>query len=498
MSQRKSSVSSKFDQRRSAGRLDRETEKDNQKLIQTCGYRRLPIQKMCKTNLGLLKANLFNMADSPNVKSNKSVPNAEVLTNMKRVSSYLVRASLVAIVLFRTNGAAAHDWPQWRGPDRTDVSRETGLLKQWPEGGPKRVWLYQNAGSGYSGPSIVGDKLFIMGTRDQNEILAALDSGTGKELWTANVGPLFAETRGNGPRGTPTVDGSRVYAMGGRGDLICADLTDGRVIWRQSMRSLGGRTPTWGYTESVLVDGNQVVCTPGGSSGAIAALDKATGKPVWQSEQFTEAAHYASIIVAEPNGVRQYIQLTASYVAGVSAKHGKLLWKSSFPGQTAVIPTPIFRDDCVYVTAGYGAGSKLVRIAPDNQATDVYENKVMKNHHGGVVLVGDYLYGHSEGSGWLCQNFKTGEEVWRERNKLGKGAVSCADGMLYCLDEANGTVALVEASPNGWQEHGRFKLDPQTKIRSPQGRIWTHPVISNGRLYLRDQDLIYCYDVKGG
>jgi len=186
------------------------------------------------------------------------------------------------------------------------------------------------------------------------------------------------------------------------------------------------------------------------------------------------------------------------HVVGIAAKDGKQLWSSDWPGKTAVIPTPIYHDSHVYVTAGYGAGCKLVKIEPGNKATTVYENKVMKNHHGGVILVGDHLYGHSDGSGWVCQDFKTGNEVWSERSKLGKGAIACADGMLYCLDEGSGTVALIEASPKGWSEHGRFKLEPQTKIRSPQGRIWTHPVISNGKLYLRDQDLIYCYDIKGG
>jgi len=399
---------------------------------------------------------------------------------------------------FLTSGLAnyANDWPQWRGPDRTDVSKETGLLKQWPAEGPKRVWLFKNAGNGYSGPAIVAGKLFTMGTRDDSEILLALDADTGKELWTAKIGSVLNNNWGDGPRGTPTVNEDRVYAMGGRGDLVCATVADGKVIWQQSMRDLGGKTPGWGYTESVLVDGDQVVCTPGGSKGAIAALDKMTGKLRWQSKDFTDGAHYASIIVGEPNASKQYIQLTMQHVAGVSPKDGKLLWETSFPGRTAVIPTPIYHDGCVYVTAGYSAGCKLVKIGPGNEVTTVYENKVMKNHHGGVILVGDHLYGHAD-PGWTCQDFKTGEEVWNHRG-FGKGAIAYADGMLYCLEESSGTVALVEASPKGWQEHGRFKLDPQTTIRSPSGRIWTHPVICNGKLYLRDQDLIFCFDVKKG
>jgi len=392
--------------------------------------------------------------------------------------------------------AAGFDWPQWRGPDRTDVSRETGLLKSWPASGPKRVWLYENAGEGYSGPAIVAGKLFIMGTRDESECLLAVDVNSGKELWVARIGSVFKESRGDGPRGTPTVDGERVYAMSGRGELACVNVADGKVLWEQDMTDLGGRIPHWGYTESVLVDGDKVVCTPGGSKGALAAFEKKTGQRLWQSADFTDPAHYASMIAADIDGTHQYIQLTERAVVGIAAKDGKLLWKSNFPGRTAVVPTPIYKDNHVYVTAGYGAGCKLVKVGPGNQASDVYENKVMKNHHGGVVLAGDHLYGYSDGSGWLCQNFKTGQEVWSERRALGKGGISCADGMLYCVAEDSGTVVLIEASPKGWQERGRFKLDPQTKIRPSQGRIWTHPVISNGRLYLRDQDLIYCYDVK--
>ncbi|PYJ56374.1 MAG: polyvinylalcohol dehydrogenase [Verrucomicrobia bacterium] len=417
---------------------------------------------------------------------------------MKRYISSSVPVFAFAFGLLGSSWAGSFDWPQWRGPDRADVSKESGLLKEWPAGGPKRVWLFKNAGNGYSGPAIVNGKLFTMGTRDGAEILIALNANTGEELWTAPIGPMVKFDRGGGPRGTPTVDGDHIYALGGQGNLICAAVADGKAVWRVAMADLGGKTPNWGYAESVLVDADKVVCTPGGDKGAIAALDKTTGKVVWQSKEFTDPAHYASIIVAEHSGTREYIQLTPQHVVGVSATDGSVLWKSAFPGRVAVIPTPIFHDGCVYVTAGYGAGSKLVKLGADNQVSDVYENKEMKNHHGGVVLVGDDLYGYSDGVGWLCQDFKTGKEVWSEKKALGKGALGCADGMLYCLEEDSGTVVLAEASPKGWKAHGRFKLDPQSKIRDPQGRIWTHPVISNGKLYLRDQDIIYCYDVKKG
>ncbi len=390
----------------------------------------------------------------------------------------------------------AADWPQFRGADRTDISPETGLLKQWPAEGPKQVWLYKEAGKGYSGFSVVNGWLFTLGTRDEKEVLLALKADTGKEIWATPLAEILPNNWGDGPRGTPTVDADRVYALSGKGTLVCASVKDGKILWQKTMAELGGKTPGWGYTESPLVDGNLVACTPGGKQGAIAAFDKMTGVLAWQSTEFTDGAQYASLVPADINGVHQFVQLTQQSVVGVSAKDGKQLWRAEWPGKTAVIPTPIVKGNAVYVTSGYGVGCMEIKIGADNAVEKVFENKVMKNHHGGVILVGDKLYGHSDGPGWTCQDFATGNEVWASKN-LGKGAVGCADGMLYCLEETSGAVALIEASPKGWNEHGRFKLDPQTTIRSAQGRIWTHPVISNGKLYLRDQDLIYCYDVKG-
>lgn len=402
----------------------------------------------------------------------------------------------LSVAVLAAQALNAGDWPQWRGPDRTDVSKETGLLKQWPANGPKQVWLNKDGGLGYAGFSVVSGKLFTMGSRGDNEFLIALDANTGKQLWSTEMGLLLKNGWGDGPRGTPTVDGDRVYALSGRGDLVCAQVKDGKVLWKHGMSEFGGKVPSWGYAESPLVDGNQVVCTPGGNQGAMVALDKTTGKLIWQTKEFTDGAQYSSIIAVDHNGSRQYIQLTMQHFAGVSAKDGKLLWQVDWPGRTAVIPTPIFRDGHVYVSSGYNVGCKLVKIGPGNQVTPVYQNDTIVNHHGGVILVGDYLYGYSDKGGWTCQNFKTGEAVWTEKAKLTKGAVACADGMLYCLEEKSGTVVLIEASPKGWQEHGRFTLSPQTTQRNPKGKIWTHPVIANGKMYLRDQELIFCFDVK--
>ncbi|MBL9128331.1 MAG: PQQ-like beta-propeller repeat protein [Verrucomicrobiales bacterium] len=402
---------------------------------------------------------------------------------------------VVSCALAATTEAA--DWSQWRGPDRQDHSPDKGLLASWPEGGPKRLWLNENAGLGYAGYSIVAGRLYTLGLRGEQEFMLCIDANTGKELWATPAGSKYPNGWGDGPRATPTVDGDHVYAMGGQGTLVCAKTADGTVVWQESMTSdLGGKLADWGYTESVLIVDDLVICTPGGSKGTLAALRKTTGDVVWRTTDLKDNAQYSSPILVRHGGKTQVVQLVAQRVFGVDPADGKVLWQQPFPGRVAVIPTPIYHDGHVYVSAGYGVGCMLVKLEDNGGVSVVYENKVMKNHHGGVIRVGDHLYGYSDGPGWVCQNFKTGEEVWASKT-LGKGAIHFADGKFYCLDEGSGEVALVELSTKEWVEKGRFKLDPQTKQRNPQGRIWTHPVVIDGRLYLRDQELLYCYDVKG-
>jgi outer membrane protein assembly factor BamB len=412
-----------------------------------------------------------------------------------------------------------YEWPQWRGPDRTDVSRETGLLQQWPEGGsgPERLWVSWDVGIGYSGPAVVDGVLYTMGALPLSaagvgqqdgeqavsrakEYLIAMDAQTGQPIWTAEVGEVFENNWGNGPRSTPTVEGDFIYALGALGDLVCVEKRTGKVRWRKSFsEDFGGEVPQWGFCESVLIDGNRVICTPGGPEGAMAALDKQTGEVIWRSADFTDGAQYASIIAIENGGKRQYVQLTQEHLVGIDAENGELLWSIDWPGRVAVIPTPIFHDHSVYATSGYGAGCKRVLLDAENHAEQVYDKsdmKNMKNHHGGVILFEDHLYGYSDNVGWLCQDFATGKKIWAEKQELGKGAIAYADGRFYCIDENDGRVVLIDASPEGWRSRGDFVLAPQTELRKPAGRIWTHPVIVNGKLYLRDQELLHCYDVR--
>lgn len=417
---------------------------------------------------------------------------------MKRtLTAIALSLGWICVVSCSFQTAAAGDWPQWRGPERTGISNETGLLKQWPEDGPRKLWTFNDAGLGYSSFSVVGDRLLTIGSRDGTEQLICVDVNDGQQVWASDIGEQLNNAWGDGPRSTPTVDGNQVFALGGRGDLVCVSLEDGKQQWSINLKDFGGRTPNWGYCESVLVDGDKVVCTPGGSQGAMLAVERSTGKPVWQSQDFTERAHYSSIIVAEHGGVRQYIQLTAAKLVGIDSQDGSLIWSSDWHGRTAVIPTPVFHEGAVYITSGYNAGCKLVQLDANNKPTDVYENEVMTNHHGGVVLVDGHIYGYSNNRGFVCQNLESGEMVWNEKSKLKKGAVSYADGRFYCQEERDGTVLLIEATPDGWEERGRFQLEPQSEQRSSRGKIWTHPVIANGRLYVRDQEFISCYDIRG-
>ena len=403
---------------------------------------------------------------------------------------------LLLIGLLSQSLVAQSDWPQWRGPDRDDLSQETGLIKNWPVGGPHLGWLFDNCGVGYSGPAIVDGRLYVMGGRDGKAQLICLDTNDGREMWHTNLSNVLENNWGDGPRSTPTVDGDFIYTITANGQLTCVSKHNGKIIWSVSMTDLGGKVPFWGYSESPLIYKNMVVCTPGGSQGTFAALNKRTGKVIWRSAELTDEAHYSSLVVMEVSGKAVGVQLLQDNAVGFDLSNGKILWSEPWQGGYAVCPTPIVRGQEAYFCSGYGAGSMMLRINDDFTHEVIYKNKVMVNHHGGVILLGDHLYGFSDRKGWTCQDFATGEPIWKDKKSLGKGAIGYADGHFYCLSEDEGEVVLIEASTDGWQERGRFTLSPQTEIRKPKGRIWVHPVIVGGRLYLRDQDLVYCYDVS--
>ncbi len=408
----------------------------------------------------------------------------------------------------RPTSSARVSWPTWRGPDRDGNSSESGLLSKWPAGGPKVVWKAGNLGHGFSSLSIAHGCIFTMGDRDGGQFVIALDLDSGKELWSTRIGDEWEPGGYAGPRCTPTVDGNLVYVLGPHGDLVCLQAANGKEVWHRSMqKDFGGRMHSgWGYSESPLVDGNKLVCSPGGPKAGIVALDKKTGREIWRSAippfdgAGSPGAAYSSIVVSSGAGVRQYVQLMGQGVVGVDADSGKFLWGyGRIANRTANIPTPLVSGDYVFCSSGYGAGAALLKLSRAGggvQADEVYfiDGKDFQNHHGGMIMLGDYIYaghGHNKGAP-TCLEWKTGKTVWRHNRGPGTGssAVSFADGNLYFRFQ-DGVMALVGATPDKYQEKGTFTIPG---VEQPS---WSHPVIAGGKLYLREQDALYCYDVSG-
>jgi len=431
----------------------------------------------------------------------------------------IMQKSLVVVVLLFAAGGAtfAADWPQWRGPNRDGISQEKGLLQAWPEKGPNLLWKFEDAGLGFSSFAVVGDRLYTMGARKDETYVIALDAAKGKEVWSTKIGPIFSfngNQWGDGPRSAPTVDGDAVYALDGNGLLVCLQTSDGKERWRVDfVKELGGEMMSdWGFSESVLVDGDNVICTPGGKGGLLAALDKKTGKVKWRSKDAVLKAPYSSTVVAKIGGVRQYVQagyvdpIQGGVISGFADADGKQLWAGSlFKGaRDYIAPTPIVQENLVYMTCGDSSGCHLFDVKGD-MAKDLYSkknSKTVSNDHGGMVLVDGHIYGHAGTRGWVCQDFKTGDIKWFERFELpGKsGAITYADGCLYLFDE-DGVAALLKVNSEKFEPVGKFELGARSKLASGRqssvsSKNWTHPVIANGKLYLREQEFIFCYDVK--
>jgi outer membrane protein assembly factor BamB len=466
---------------------------------------------------------------------------------------------ITAIVVIATGSSLAVDWPQWRGQNRDGKSAEAGLLKEWPNDGPPLAWKIDKLGGGYSAPSIAAGQIFGMSNRGEDEVVWALSETDGKELWVTRLGPAVSQRASQGKEGpgcTPTVDGERLYVVGLGGNVACLQVKDGKIIWQISMtEEFDGSVPRWSYRESPLIDGDKVICTPGGEDAIIVALNKLTGETIWKSKLpdspsgESEApggfgggragpggapsgaergrgrprggrggsggrrggfggfgggagAAYSSIIAIDFAGQRQYVQLTGKTLTGIAASDGKFLWRYDKPANRMGIncATPIFHDGMVFASSAYGAGAGLVKLSKDANggvnAEEVYSISEMQNHHGGMILLDGYLYGASggnEGGALICLDFKTGKIMWDQRESAGrraKGSVALADGRLYYRME-NGNVVLIEPSPKQYIEHGRFEQPDRS--RAP---AWPHPVIANGKLYIRDQDVLLCYDIK--
>ena len=399
--------------------------------------------------------------------------------------------------------ASTSDWPQWRGPERNGTSQESGLLKQWPAEGPKLLWQVNDIGDGYSTPAVVGKRIYLMSNRGmENEFVQALSAQDGKPIWTTRVGnvgnpnqnPPYAKARS-----TPTIDGKFIYALGSDGDIACLELGSGKIRWQKNIRKeFGGQPGDWAYAESPLVDGDHVVVTPGGAEATMVALNKKTGALIWKSAiPGGDPAGYASAVVVQSGGRKQYVQLLSKGMVGVDAKTGEFLWRNKEVAKgPAQYFTPVARGEYVYGGA-LGVGGVLVRVKPEGSGEQVYFTRGLPSGIGGAVVVGEHIYGTEAGQKLVAADFITGKVKW-QADTIGWSSVAYADGHLY-LHGINGEIALVEASPEAYREKGRFTPPAQPKKKKvgpfPEA-AFTYPVIANGRFYIRDLGTLWAYDIK--
>lgn len=386
-------------------------------------------------------------------------------------------------------------WPQFLGPHRNNIAAETSLLKEWPTDGPKLVSTIRRLGIGFSNIAIVDNIVYTMGNRGEREFVIAISLATGAPIWEYDNAPAYHNGYGDGPRGTPTVDGDRLLALGGTGELVCLDRKSGREVWKKSfVKEFGTAIPGWGICESVLVDDTRVICTPGGAGAAMVALDKATGDVLWKAATPQgDRAAYASAIAVDVGNVRQFVNYTATGVIGVRANDGLLLWRDdSSANVTANCCAPVAEGSLLLTASGYSKGASTLRLDSSEGKTTakfLYHTNDLKVQHGGLVLLDGHVYGSNDPGILVCVELKTGKTKWTNRS-VGKGSLTCADGLLILRSE-NGPTALVQATPGGYKETGRFEPKDRTKSRA-----WTYPVVCGGKLFLRDQDLLQVYDLR--
>jgi outer membrane protein assembly factor BamB len=401
------------------------------------------------------------------------------------------------------------DWPQWRGPARDGISVDTGLIKDWNAKPPKLLWTSDGMGSGFASLAVVGERIYTAGDTADAQCVVCASAVDGKVLWSSPITKSVPDFDKEGSRSTPTVDGDRLYVVASPGKIVCLRTVDGKEVWSHDFVSeYGGQPPHWGFSESPLVDGDRVLCTPGGLQAMMVALDKKTGKEIWRTRYPSDIgtsgkqeAGYSSIVISNACGLKQYVQLVGKGLIGVRASDGKFLWGyNAIANRTANIPTPLISGDYVFCSTGYQTGAALVKLVKSGNSIKCEEQYFIppdkaQNHHGQMILKDGYVYfgsKHSQGFP-ICIEMKSGKIAWGGDQRgpgNGSAAIAYADGQLVFRYQS-GEVALIEATPDGYHLHGSFK---PPHVTTP---CWSHPVILNGRMYLRDQDKLMCYDVRG-
>ena len=403
----------------------------------------------------------------------------------------LIILVLLTGLVCRADADATAEWPQFHGPRRDNKSDETGLLKSWPADGPKLLWRATGIGHGYSSVAMAGGTIYTAGNVNKDTVITALDLD-GRIKWTARNGPACKHSH-KGTRGTPTIDGERLYHEGADGDVACLETKTGKVVWtRNILTDFNGRNIRWGLSESLLVDGDRVICTPGGKGAGIVALDKHTGKTVWVCKELDDKPGYVSPLLVDCKGVRQIVTMMARSVVGVRAETGELLWQveHTCPWDENIL-TPIYHDGCIFISTRT-TGSRLFRLEIEGKGVSVQEvwaSGDMDNQHGGALLVDGRVYGDCKDGSWAVLEFATGQAIFREKI-IGRCTATYADGMFHMLNQRR-VAALGRATPQGFEIVSRFTIP-----EGGEGPSWAHPVVCGGRLYLRHSDYLYCYDIK--
>lgn len=422
---------------------------------------------------------------------------------MLRSTAFCV--SLTLLIVCGSVVAEDAAWPGWRGANRDGKSAATGLNTDWKKSPPKLKYIVEGCGKGYASVSIGHGRIYTSGNTSKGQEIVALNQKTGAKEWSTPITDTVPKHGYDGSRTTPTIDGNQLYVVASSGAIACLNADDGKIVWKRDFKDFGGKMMSgWGFSESPLVDGDNVICTPGGSDAIMVALNKTNGEEVWRTKMRDiggpkTGAGYSSIVISHGAGVKQYVQLVGQGLIGVRASDGEYLWGySAVANRTANIPTPVVDGDYVFSTSGYGTGAGLVKLdkAGDGVAAkEVYflNAKTLQNHHGGVVLVDGHIYcgnGHNRGMP-VCVKFSDGEVVWGDVRGEGSGsaAVLYADGHLIFRYQS-GEVVLLEASTKGYNVKGVLKPEYQ------EGKSWAHPVIVDGMLYLREQDKLMCYDIS--
>ena len=409
-----------------------------------------------------------------------------------RISSFLILLCIPAL---------SADWGTWLGPNRDGKSIETGLLTSWPEGGPKVVWQATGLGEGYSSMAVVGDRIYTQGQEGDQQFVLSLETASGKQVWKTPNGRSYGSDQGGGPRSMPIVDEDRVYALAADGTLACLDTESGKIIWQLNYtEKFGSRLPRWGFSEQPLVDGDRLIITPGGAGAGIVALNKNTGDVIWQS--LDDPAAYSSILPIDFGGRRIYTTMTEPAAVGVDAEDGSLLWRYDKVTPGINIATPVYSDGYIFYSTDYDTGCALLQLSVEGgkvTATEVYFNRDMQNHYTTSILVDGYLCGFSGNQPgiFVAMELMTGKVAWKDRS-VNKGNCLFVENLLYCQGES-GIIGLLDPSPEGYKEISRFSFQPAEESGprwAPSGHMWTYPVIANGRLYLRNQDVLFAYDIK--